>query len=95
MTIDISKLKPEAVLAALYNAAKAQGMGIAVATPDAMTLFEAKNLLLSETASRSGYFDYLKGRVMKVRISGDTLDPRLYDRDNGEGAAKRAIDSIR
>lgn len=37
------------------------------------------------------YFDYLQGRVMKVDLAGDELDPRLYDRDNGEGAARRAI----
>lgn len=41
--------------------------------------------------SGDGYFDYLKGRVMKVSISGDSLDPRLYDRDNGQGAAARAL----
>ena len=40
---------------------------------------------------RGNYFDYLQGRVMKVRIQGDELDPRLYDRDNGEGAAEQAI----
>jgi len=41
------------------------------------------------------YFDYLKGRVMKVTIPGvddeQVLDPRLYDRDNGANAAKNAI----
>jgi len=28
---------------------------------------------------------------MKVNLSGNELDPKLYDRDNGEGAAERAI----
>ena len=37
------------------------------------------------------YFDYLYGRVMKVDLSKDTFDPFLYDRDNGQGAAERAI----
>ena len=41
------------------------------------------------------YFDYLKGRVMKVEINGSMLDARLYDRDNGPGAAKRVVDRLR
>ena len=28
-------------------------------------------------------------------LSGDEFDERLYDRDCGEGAAQRAVDSIR
>lgn len=40
-------------------------------------------------------FDYLKGRVMKVNLSGDTLNEWGYDRDNGTGAAERAIASLR
>ncbi len=44
---------------------------------------------------KDDYFDYVKGRVMKVHISGDELYPGLYDRDNGEGAAAAAIDAIR
>lgn len=40
-------------------------------------------------------FDYLQGRVMKVDLSEDTLDPWLYDRDNGQGAAERAIAEVR
>jgi hypothetical protein len=40
------------------------------------------------------YFDYLQGRVMKVSLEGDELDARLYDRDNGEGAAAEAISAL-
>jgi hypothetical protein len=36
-------------------------------------------------------FDYLKGRVMKVNLTNDTLYTRLYDRDNGPGAARIAL----
>ncbi|GAG30986.1 unnamed protein product, partial [marine sediment metagenome] len=38
------------------------------------------------------YFDYLKGRVMKINLSSDELRTALYDRDNGEGAAAQALD---
>lgn len=41
------------------------------------------------------YFDYLNGKVMKVDLGQDEFDPRLYDRDNGEGAAQRAIDNLK
>jgi len=40
------------------------------------------------------WFDYLYGRVMKVDLSGDEFEERLYDRDLGPGAAQEAIDSI-
>jgi hypothetical protein len=40
------------------------------------------------------YFDYLRGRVMKVDITGDELDPWGFDRDNGEGAAERALRAL-
>jgi len=86
--IDISNHSKAKVLAALYNASKPQGMGLLHYTPEAMTEKEAE-ILLAEHKS----FDYLKGRVMKVNLEKDTFDPWLYDRDNGPGAAQRAIKS--
>lgn len=88
--IDISGMSKAKVLVALYNAAKPQGMGFLHYTPFPMSEKEAEELLEDHT-----YFDYVHGRVMKVDLSGDTLDSRLYDRDNGEGAALRAISSIK
>jgi hypothetical protein len=87
--INIKGLDKGAVLAALYNNANVQGMGIFQATPGNMTAEEGAKLLERET-----YFDYLYGRVMKIRVEGDEIDPRLYDRDNGNGAALRAIETI-
>ena len=40
------------------------------------------------------YFDYHEGRLMKVDLSGDELDTRFYNRDNGEMAAENAISQI-
>ena len=88
--VDIKGLAPGAVLAALYNASRPQGMGLVRYVDAPMTEIEGTALLTEER-----YFDYLKGRVMKVEISGDTLDPLFYDRDNGAGAAARAIDALR
>lgn len=84
-TIDISKLDKAEVLVALYNASRPQGLGFIHFTSQPMTRDEAAQLL-----ERAKYFDYLKGRVMKVMIE-DQLDPCLYDRDNGKGAAAAAI----
>lgn len=102
--IDISGLDKAAVLAALYNSAHPQGMGFLHYDPTPMTTEDASTYLevgddltqwFGSQGSKRLYFDYLKGRVMKVDISGDTLDTWGYDRDNGQGAAKRAIDAIR
>ena len=84
--IDISKLDKAAVLAALYNAARPQGMGFLHYTPEDMTRDQAAELL-KETAN----FDYLRGRVMKISLANDVLRTGLYDRDNGDGAAARAL----
>jgi hypothetical protein len=78
------------LLAALYNAAKPLGMGYLHYTPEPMPREEAAELL-----KQSDYFDYVKGRVMKVRIRGDELSPHMYDRDNGNGAAQAVVDSLR
>lgn len=88
--ISIAGLDPADVLAALYNAARAQGMGLHHYKPEPMAAEEARELLEARK-----YFDYLHGRVMKVRIEGDEPEPRLYDRDNGEGSAAAAIDELR
>jgi len=87
--IDISTLNKADVLAALYNHSKPQGLGFIQFNPKDMTRDQAEALLVNQQ-----YFDYLYGRVMKVSILGDQLDPWLYDRDLGQGAAQRAIDSI-
>lgn len=87
--IDISKIDKAAVLAALYNASQPLGMGFMHYAPEDMTREEAAKLI-AERGERP-YFDYLKGRVMKIDLSGDTLRTALYDRDNGAGAAEQAI----
>ena len=84
--IDLTDVNKAEVLSALYNKSKPLGMGLMHYTPQDMTVLEAERLLLDNT-----YFDYVKGRVMKIDLSGNFLDPYLYDRDNGQGAAERAL----
>ena len=89
MGIDISKLNKGDVLAALYNNSQPLGLGFLHYEPTPMTREEAEELLKEYT-----YFDYLKGRVMKVDLKGDILNPGLYDRDNGGGAAEHALRNL-
>lgn len=79
-----------AVLAALYNASQPQGAGFMHYDPKPMTVDEASKILTQTTE-----FDYLKGRVMKLDLKGEDFDPRGYDRDNGQGAAQKAIDTLK
>jgi len=88
--INISTLDKAEVLAALYNNSKQQGMGFM----DARGGRQITKEQAAELLGKGTYFDYLYGRVMKVELRGDTLDPWLYDRDNGEGAAAKAIENI-
>jgi hypothetical protein len=87
--MNIKGINKAKVLAALYNNSKPQGMGFLHYDSKPMTEEEAEALLKQTT-----YFDYLKGRVMKIDLSGDELQTRLYNRDNGEGAAERVISDI-
>ena len=84
--INIAGLDKAAVLAALYESARVQGMGVLQKRAGGMSLDEARDLLKQDT-----YFDYVHGRVMKIDLSGDTLRTALYDRDNGHGAAEAAL----
>jgi hypothetical protein len=89
MKLDISTLNQAEVLAALYNASKVQGMGFLQAREGLMTTEEAQALL-----NETNYFDYVYGKVMKLDFSRYPLCVRLYDRDNGEGAAMRALQPL-
>jgi hypothetical protein len=75
------------VFAALYNNSQPLGLGILHYDPAPMTEEEAEARLAQST-----YVDYYKGRVVKVDFSNpNEFDERLYDRDNGPGAAQRAV----
>ena len=89
--IDITGLDKADVLAALYNNSRPQGLGFLQFNPAPMTTEEARAELAAGT-----YFDYLHGRVMKIDLAADDFfEERLYDRDLGEGAARRVINELR
>lgn len=99
--VNIAGLDKAEVLLALWNASRMQGMSfLGFLSSGELTLEQAKQEIESSKhksfdGKDSIYFDYLNGKVMKVDLGQDEFDPRLYDRDNGEGAAQRAIDNLR
>ena len=89
--INIKGMNKAEVLKALYDHSHVQGYGFLQAVPKGLVTIEHCEELLEQ----STYFDYLYGRVLKVDLSGDEFDERLYDRDCGHGAAARAVRSIK
>jgi len=87
--MNISTLNKADVLATLYNNSRPLGLGMLHYTPEEMTREEAQKLL--DDAGPRPYFDYLKGRVMKIDLGKDELRTSLYNRDNGPDAAENAL----
>ena len=84
--IDITGLDKAELLAALFNASRPLGMGFLQPHEEAMSTEEAANLLKG-----ADYFDYVRGRVLKVHLGKDKFDPALYNRDNGLDAAEKIV----
>jgi hypothetical protein len=95
--IDISGLDKADVLAALHNGTKCLGMGVLHDIGTCSVEQARKDIKELKDGGRELHFDYYHGRPLKVDISGDSFNPRCYDRDSpwGEGAAKAAIDGLR
>jgi len=92
--MDISMYNKAEVLAALFNGAR-HGQSLAAlaaaAQPEKMTLQEANELL-----QKGHYFDYVRGRSMKINLGGDgkKFKTMLYNRDNGIHAAECIISAL-
>lgn len=107
--IDVSDIPQAELLAELYNRAQVMGMGFLQRRAEPMTVEQAQALLDGRDAetdyggskaqdrgpNKPAYFDYVYGKPLKVSIDGKTLRAYLYDRDQGDGAAQRAVDAIR
>lgn len=95
-TIETSDLSQAQVFAALYNHARPFGMGVLHAVDETLTESDAQ-AILDEWPSSGGeyYFDYFRGRLMKVRLATTFIDAIGFDRDYGQGAAQRIINGLR
>lgn len=89
--IDISDIDAAEVLVELYDNAGSPGLGPLHRRDKGMKIDEARKLI-----EVSGRFDYIRGRVLKVDLRDGKLKfARLYDRDNGDGAAQACVDRVR
>jgi hypothetical protein len=84
--INVKGIDRAILLAELYNGTQPLGMGV-LRDIGSMSADLARELL----GGREIDVDYFCGRPIKVTIRNDEFDPRLYDRDAGEGAAQRAV----
>ena len=106
--IDTTGIETWKIVQALYNRAKPQGLGFLQYQSGGMSDEDAKafvkdaeerwNALPGELRrgdNHYGYIDYMRGRVVKANPFNNPLDPRLFDRDNGQGACAEAINALR
>lgn len=103
--ISIAGIDKAELFAALYNHAKPLGMGMLHYDPTPLTKESAQVLMgLGDDSSRmfpgiggkpALTFDYVKGRPLKINLSGDEMDTWLYNRDQGDGAAEKIVAKLR
>lgn len=87
--LNIKGLNKAELLVELYNNALLFGLDIEMNIVK-LTYDDAFKLL--EENSR---FDQLYGKILKIDLSGDEFDERLYDRDNGAGKAQSVVVKLR
>lgn len=94
--VNIKGLDKAEVLLALWKGSHAQGMSFLGMMNGGLTLEKAKGMVdeLKEH-NHPLYFDYVMGHVIKCDLTDDEFDPRLYDRDCGEGRAAEVIEALR
>lgn len=96
--INIKDLDKAEVLACLFNHAKFRGMQLldeeyqVKADKIIMTVTQAKEII---AMNNNLHFDYVWAKAIKTNLSGDEIDPGIYDREHGQGAAEAAIQTIR
>lgn len=78
------------LLQALFDRASPQGLGLLHFNPyHTLSIEEAKIIIIHNR----GDVDYVKGRAMKVDVSGDTLNTRLFNRDiTDQTLQKKSLD---
>lgn len=92
--VNIAGVDKAELFAALYNNSKPVGMGIIHYDPTPLTKESAQQLMNAGDdtkrmfpgfGGKNLYFDYVKGRPLKVDLSEDEMDTFLYNRDHGRG----------
>ena len=89
--VDISRKNKAEVLCALFDAAHPTYSKYSKnnCRHNTLTKSEAEHYLSTRT-----YFEYIKGHVMRIDLSGNKVNTTLFNLSNGPGAAERAINSV-
>jgi len=95
--VNVGDMPTHEVLRRLWNASCSGGIPKRLGFDRPLSLMSEEEARMwtaqyRRTKPRAYNFDWLQGRILKVYL--DTLpliDVRLYDRDNGQGAAARAL----
>ena len=96
--VDITGLSKAAVLAAMFNASRPQGMGFisSLSGPESLDIEAAEKEIAKTLDFVYLDFDYVFGRPLKLNLTEDSFDPRGFDRDNGgSGSAQKIVDRLR
>lgn len=94
--IQIGNLSKASILASLYNASSPIGVGFVGAINGPVTMDDVSARDYINQRGGNLKFDYVYGRPIKVDLTGDSFDPRLYDRRNGGvGIARRIVEKLR
>ena len=94
MSVDISGLDKVALLKVLWENSKPAAF---FSSFDALNAncnpppFNEQNAKVAVTKD----IDYFEGRCIKTDLSGNTADPRLYDRDYGSGKFAEIVQRMR
>lgn len=91
-TVNIDGIDKVDLLIALHGASQPLGLGFIqeATTGGVLDRTEVEGWL-----TRSKYFDYVQGRIVKCDLTGPEMDVWGYDRDNGAGAAERVVEGLR
>lgn len=98
-TVNIKGIDKAKLLHALVTQGTPLGLGVFQSRP--FSVEEAQQWIDQGKSHDCGasfrklYFDYVCGVPVKSDLSGDEVDPSLYDRDQGEGAFERVVASLR
>lgn len=96
-TVDITNMRKEAVVEALYNGSVPCGMGILASRPSEYTREQARKELLEQMKYESIlYIDYLHGKRMKLHIDKDVVDIRRYNSGAyQDGLGQRILEELK
>ena len=88
--VDITGINKITLLASLWS--NSSPAGFFKNMPEMAPPF---NLQAAQRDVERGFIDYFCGRLIKMDLSGDTVDVFLYERDNGQGSVQQIVNNLK